>query len=73
MSTVKNAAEATARAREIIHGAQAVLGNALHANALGVLLDPATALIAIETAQARLVEAVKIIASTEWPRDTDYE
>ncbi|KUO56043.1 MAG: hypothetical protein APF80_12450 [Alphaproteobacteria bacterium BRH_c36] len=70
---VERAGQATILARDRIAQAEAVLAEAVHANALGILIDPGASLLALETAQARIAEAMKVITETEWPRDADYE
>lgn len=70
---VERAGQATALARDRLAQAQAVLAEAVHANALGILIDPGASLLFLETAQTKIAEAMKIITETEWPRDTDYE
>ncbi len=67
------AAKATSLARDRIAHAEAVMAEALHVNANGALLDPGSTLMALETAQTRIAEAMKIISETEWPRDAEYE
>jgi hypothetical protein len=70
---IEVAAKATQIARDRIAQAERVLADALHSNALGILLDPGATLLALETAQARIAEAMKVVSETEWPRDADYE
>ena len=41
-------------------------------NALGVLADPSTFMLALASARAAIDRAMVIHAGTTWPTDTDY-